>query len=86
MNHGAAVVLGLTSVPTYPLNNILLGPDGVGEHHQHVGVGQPDNGMVTHLISGSAACAANGALGCWPVAAGPSTPTRFVSSRTTIPC
>jgi hypothetical protein len=68
LNHGAAVVLGLTSTPTYPLNNILLGPDGATDTSTMSASVNADNGLVTHLINGGAACAANGALTCWTVA------------------
>jgi Tfp pilus assembly protein PilX len=68
LNHGAAIVLGLTSTPTYPLNNILLGPDGAADTSNMSASANADNGVVSHLISGGSACAADNTLTCWPVA------------------
>ena len=55
LNHGAAIVLGLTSTPTYPLNDLLLGPDGARTRPTMSAASNADNGLVTHLIRGGSA-------------------------------
>jgi len=61
LNHASAVILAATNNPTFPLNNLLQGPDGAMDPaNQGASVNQ-DNGIIAHLIGGSAP---------WPVQAG----------------
>lgn len=70
LNHAAAMILQQTNNPTFPLNNLLAGPDTASDPNNQAAAVNADNGLITHLMPGSAACAANGALPCWPVVAG----------------
>ncbi|MCC7177235.1 MAG: hypothetical protein IT177_02495 [Acidobacteria bacterium] len=69
LNRAAAQIMALTANPAYPLNNLLLGPDGDAAD-------TADNGLMMHLadMAGSSPCPhPNGP--CWFVA--PGSPYRY---------
>ena len=61
LNHTAAVIIGLANNPTFPLNNLLPGPDGASDPANVSSSVNADNGLVTHLLGGTSP---------WPVTAG----------------
>lgn len=71
LNRSAAQIMALTANPTYSLNNLLLGPDGLVDAGNASSSVNADNGILTHLpdMTGSVSCPhPNGP--CWPVQAG----------------
>jgi hypothetical protein len=54
LNHAAAVILGLTNNPTYPINNLLRGPDGAVDAGNPAASVNADNGIISHLLTGTA--------------------------------
>jgi len=71
LNRAAAQIMALTANPTYSLNNLLLGPDGLVDAGNASSSVNADNGILTHLpdMTGSVSCPhPNGP--CWPVQAG----------------
>jgi hypothetical protein len=69
LNHAAAIILGLTNTATFP-NSLLRGPDGALNTATLTAAVNLDNGLISHLMPGGAACAADASLVCWLVETG----------------
>lgn len=62
LNHAAAVLIQLTSNPTFPINSLLAGPDGTADPDSENASVNNDNGVLTHVMGGGAPP--------WPLATG----------------
>ena len=54
LNHTAAIVVQAAMNPTFPLNNLLTGPDLAANPANEAASSNADNGVVTHLLGGAA--------------------------------
>ena len=61
LNHAAVVILQATNNPTFPLSNLLRGPDNAIDLGNQAASENADNGIISHLIGGTPP---------WPVASG----------------
>lgn len=69
LNHTSAVIIGMANAggPMFQLNTLLTGPDGTIDANNANDPENADNGLMTHLMPGSATCGADAALQCWSV-------------------
>lgn len=69
LNHAAAVIIQLTANPTVPIGSLLAGPDGNIDPDVDTAAVNADNGILTHLMGGSAP---------WPLSPGYSYDVRLL--------
>ena len=70
LNHAAAMLIEVTSSPTFPINGLLAGPDGLADPASENAAVNDDNGVLTHVMGGGTAP--------WPLADGYSYDVRLL--------